>query len=308
MSGSAAKIAWLGRLLRAAILVLAVVVTANVTLVSRLHFADVRLPMFAIGILVSSPGWVLLGLAARGRGAPWPWIAFAVTWGAFVAAFLASSIEGLAAPLSADSAIVAPLVEEPAKLLGIWIVLSAARRAGAVPSVALGAAMGGLVGIGFGVAEVAHHLGVVVSELGYIDLGGEFVVDWPLIQLIAQQQLLHKFFLVGLTNHALFSALVGAGLVLFASRRRRMAAACFVAALAAHGLVNSVGVQVTMIVAEALIDAFGPFSIGAISSMLACWLVALAAFLVAEGWAAVLLVWILRRRDAPQPEISTAVP
>ena len=302
-----------------------VVFTANGTLVSTLHFADVRLPMFGIAVLVTSPGWVLLGLAARARGAPWPWLAFAFAWGAFVAAGLASIIEGMAAPLSVDiartfeflgrtaaeaapSAVVAPLVEEPAKLLGIWIVFSAACRAGAVPSVALGAAIGGLVGIGFGVAEVAHHLGVIVSELGHIDLSGEFMVDWPLVQLIAQQQLLHKFFLVGLTNHALFSALAGAGLALFAQRRRGLAVACFVASLAAHALLNSVGVQVTQVLGEALVGLFGPLEPGAIPSMLAGWLVALAAFVVAEGWAAVLLVRILRRREPLEAPRGPAAP
>ena len=325
MIRSVSPATWVGRAIRAAVLIAIVVATATGTLVSAMHFGDVRLPMFGIAVLVSSPGWVLLGLAARARGAPWPWLGFAFAWGAFAAAWLASPVEVIVAPLSVDiarafevfgptaaeaapSAVVAPLVEEPAKLLGTWIVFSAARRAGAAPSVALGAAIGGLVGIGFGVAEVAHHLGFIVGELGYIDLSGEFVVEWPLIQLIAQQQLLHKFFLVGLTNHALFSALAGAGLVLFAQRRRRLAVACFVAALAAHALLNSVGVQVTQVLGEALVELFGPLQPGAISSMLAGWLVALAAFVVAEGWAAVLLVRILRRRDPLEAPRGPAAP
>jgi hypothetical protein len=316
---------YLGRALRASILVLILVSTAWGTLVAPLHAWDVRLPIFAIAILATSPGWVLLLLAARGRGASWPWLAFALAWGASAAVWIALTGERLMEQVSveiaravhflgptvveaAPSTVVAPIVEEPAKLLGIWIGFAATRRAGAAPSVALGAAIGGLVGIGFGVAEVAHHLGVIVSELGHIDLAGEFMVDWSLIQLIAQQQLLHKFFLAGLTNHALFSALAGAGLALFAQRRRGLAVACFVAALAAHALLNSVGVQVTQVLGEALVEQFGPLQPGAIPSMLAGWLVALAAFVVAEGWAAVLLVWILRRREPLEAPTRPAVP
>jgi hypothetical protein len=53
---------------------------------------------------------------------------------------------------------------------------------------------------------------------------------------------------------------------------------------------------------------FGPFKPGAISSMLAGWLVALVAFIVAEGWAAVLLVRILRRRERLEAPTGIAVP
>lgn len=296
--------------LRAALLVALLTATAFGTLISALHFRDVRLPVLAVGILATAPGWVLLVLAARGRGAPWGWLAFAAGWGAFAAAWIALTAEVILGSISeaigraaeglgrtvaeaAPAAIIAPLAEEPAKLLGVWIAFSAARRAGAAASLGLGAAIGGLVGLAFGVAEVAHHLGVVVNELGAFDLSGTFLVDWRLIHQIAEQEAVHKFFLAGLTNHALFSALAGAGLGLFAQRRRRLAVTCLVAAFAAHALLNAVGPLITERVIETVVEALGGVPARGLAPLLVGWLAGLGAFLVAEGWAAVLLIRIL---------------
>jgi hypothetical protein len=320
MVGGRATIASAGRLLRAVILIALVVGAAFGTLVSRLHFADVRLPVLGIAVLASSPGWVLLALAARARGAPWAWLAFAVAWGAFPAVWIALVASGILEPVAveisravammgpavteaAPSVVLPPLVEEPAKLAGVWIAFAAARRARAVPSVALGAAIGGLVGLGFGVAEAAHHLGLIVSELGFIDVDGAFVIDWGLIQRIAEQEFARRFFLAGLTNHAVFSALAGAGLALFALRRRRLALLCFVVALAAHGAGNAVGGPISTRLMELFLLGDGPIPSGVVPLLVAGWLSALGSFIVAEGWAALILVRILRR-EGHRPVVS----
>jgi RsiW-degrading membrane proteinase PrsW (M82 family) len=323
MSGASAALALAGRLLRAGILVSFLVATAYGTFFHPLHFSDVLLPVAVIATLATAPGWVLLGLAARARGAPWGWLAFAAAWGAFAAAWMAMAGEALLEPMSADIgraaevfgrtvadaapvAVIAPLVEEPAKLLGVWIAFAAARRSGAVASVALGAAIGGLVGLAFGVAEVAHHTGVFVSEVGAVDVSGVFVIDWRLVELVAEQEIAHKFVLAGLTNHALFSALAGAGLALLVLRRRRLAVVCFVTALGAHVLVNSVGSPITEFLVKAL--AAGPGPLPPVPLLLTFWLAGLGAFVVAEGWAAVLLVRFLRREERRPATHGVAVP
>jgi hypothetical protein len=315
--GTAIALAWIG------ILIAFIAATANGTLVSRLHLMDVRLPVLAVGAFVSAPGWIILVLAARGRGAPWGWLGFAAAWGVFAATWLASTAESLLQPLyagiatavaslgrtvveAAPSAVIAPVAEEPAKLLGVWIVLLAARRAGARPTAALGAAIGGLVGLWFGLGEAAHHLGEFVGDLGAFDLSGRFIVDWDLVGRVAELQLVTKLFLAGLTNHALFSALAGAGLALLFQGRLGVAIGCFVAALAAHALQNSVGVTLGEGLLDGLLAGPGPLGPGDIPLMLAGWLAAFGAFLVAEGWAAVLVVYFLRLEER-RPVRSVAV-
>jgi len=79
--------------------------------------------------------------------------------------------------------------------------------------------------------------------------------------------------------------------------RRGVAIGCFLAALAAHALLNSVGVILGEWLLNGLLAGPGPFGPGAIPLVVAAWLAALGAFLVAEGWAAVLFVYFLRLEE-----------
>jgi RsiW-degrading membrane proteinase PrsW (M82 family) len=310
--------------LRVALVVALLGATVRGTLVLPLHAWDVRLPVFGVGMLVAAPGWALLALAARARGAPWGWLVVAAARGASAAVWLSltgevivgSLVEAIGGPTGPPgpaaeglpSAIVAPLAEEPTKLLGVWIVVAAARRARAPASVALGAAIGGLVGLFFGVAEAAHHLGVIVGELGVVDLQGAFLIDWRFVQLFAEQQLVHKLFFFGLTNHALVSALAGAGLALLIQRRWRAGMVCLGAALLAHGVVNAIGVPITQFLIEVLVLGAGPIPRGVIPLLLGGWLAALGTFLVTEGWAAILLLRVLRGRSGARADPGPARP
>jgi RsiW-degrading membrane proteinase PrsW (M82 family) len=156
-----------GRAARAALLAALVGLTAYSTfIVGSYNFypaQQTRQVVAALAMLATVPGWLILALAARARGAPWPWLAFAVAWGAFAAVWLALTAFALVDPVEfgrptvgleprVSSIVVAPLIEEPAKLLGAWIALAAVRRHGATLSASLGAAIGGLVGIAFGIA------------------------------------------------------------------------------------------------------------------------------------------------------------
>jgi hypothetical protein len=298
------------RVLAAVLLVAFLAFSAQATLIGRLHFADTRLPVLLVAAAVSSVATTLLLLAARARGAPWRWLGVALAWGALAAAYLSFTGEAILAnvydaigpalePLGptvlerVPATVIAPIVEEPAKAAGTLIALAGIRRAGARVTVALGAAVGALVGLWFGLAEASHHMGEVVSELGFVDLDGAFVVDWNVVWQLASVQLVFKLVLAGLSNHALFSALAGVAIVTLWLGHRHAAIGWFAAALLGHALHNSIGVVV------------GELAHGVVSSLdglelpmlLTFWLAALSSFVVAEGWAAVLLVRRLRRRD-----------
>jgi RsiW-degrading membrane proteinase PrsW (M82 family) len=90
---------------------------------------------------------------------------------------------------------VAPVVEEPVKLLAIVLVLVFLR--GEFDGVRDGLVYGALVGLGFNIAETALYIvqGYVVSgQAPYLD------------------QLITRFVFLGLNGHALFSALAGGGI------------------------------------------------------------------------------------------------
>ncbi|MCI0584692.1 MAG: PrsW family glutamic-type intramembrane protease [Chloroflexi bacterium] len=319
-----AALRWTGRAARVAILVVFVALTGYGTLISGRHITDYRLLAVAIAVLVTAPGWLLLAFAARARGAPWAWLAFTAGWGATAAIWLSllagivlepvtvaigRAAESLGTPLAEAVARVglAPLVEEPAKLLGAWIAFAAARRSGTAVTVGLGAAIGAVVGLAFGIGEAAHRIALVIGDIGFVDLGGIFVIDRALVQAIFEQEMVHRFFAFGLANHALFSGLAGAGLALLFLRRRRLAAACFVAALVAHAAANAVGGPISASIFEALVLGVGPIARGAVPALLAGWLAAAGAFIVSEGWAAVLLIRILRGRGSrAEPVVRTA--
>ena len=90
---------------------------------------------------------------------------------------------------------VAPVVEEPVKVLAIVLVLIFLR--GEFDGVRDGLVYGALVGLGFNIAETALY---VVQ--GYVVTGQAPYVD----------QLLTRFVFLGLNGHVLFSAIAGAGI------------------------------------------------------------------------------------------------
>lgn len=307
------------RAILAVLLVAFLAFAAQMSLISRLHLTDVRLPVLLLGLVIASPTIVLLVLAARGRGVPWRWLGFAIAWGLFATAWLAfffetilaNIIEPFAPALEAawpdvlntvPAAFFAPLVEEPVKLAGVVIVLQAVRRGGWRLGLGIGAAVGGLTGLAFSLVEVSHHTAELVNNVGYTDLAGVFVIDWNTIWTTIHAQLAQRLFLGGLSNHALFSALAAVGAVLFLRGQRRAAAGWFAASLLAHALMNSIGVTVHNTVFDSVIGGAGtpPLVLVLVAVMLA----AGATFLVAESWAAALLLRRLRRPDsvaAPEP-------
>ena len=308
-----------GRAARASFLVAVVGLAAYATFVvgsySFFPARETRQVVAALAILVTVPGWLILALAARARGAPWAWLGFAVAWGAFPAVWLALTAYGLVDPVELGRAterldpgvaniVAAPLIEEPAKLLGAWIVLAAVRRHGATLSAALGAAIGGLVGIAFGIAEVAHRIAAIVGELGVTNLSGVFEIDWLTVSQLTELEFARRFVLAGLTNHALFSALAGAGLALLLMRRRGIALACLLGAIGGHAVSNAFSGAIMGGVLDGVLRAAGPSAGGVVPLMLAGWVASLSTFLVTEGWAALLLITVVRRRAAttePRP-------
>ncbi|HJP89371.1 MAG TPA: PrsW family glutamic-type intramembrane protease [Candidatus Limnocylindrales bacterium] len=310
------------------VLVAFIVATANAILFSHQHLLDVRLPMLGLGTLLSSPGWLLLLLAARNRGAPWRWLAVAIAWGLFVAAFLAYIAEDRLQPLMADigralmplgervaylgpAAIIAPIVEEPAKAIGVLIVLLAIRRAGTMLTLGLGAALGALTGLAFSLAEISLRMGEMVANVGYIDLDGVFRIDWDNIWNAEQLQLVNRLFLFGLSDHALNSALAGVGLVQLLRGQRGSALGWFVAALACHALINSIGLTVGGWAFDTAMGVLAGPSGGTAALLVAGWLAAVAGFLIGQAWAAIVLRRGTRRTSLPvraSPEPASVMP
>lgn len=280
-------------------------------LASTLHLFDVRLPVLLLSALVASPGWVILGLAVRSRGAPGWWLVFGILWAIGPAAWLSNIGDGrltewateltLAAPTIGRflGEWVAPVVEETAKLLGILVVLGGIRRAGARRSIALGAAIGGFIGIWFAIGEVAHHQVALVNELGYQDLDGSFVIDPVLVRLSLEAELAHRFFFLGLTNHALFSALAGVAAVRMSQGMRAKGVLWFFAAMTAHAAYNGLGAPLFGLLDGPLLALLTPVKTGDIGFVIAIGLSAAIAFVVVNGWAAALLIRALRRKPGP---------
>ena len=292
-------------------LVAFIIAAANAVLLSRSHLVDVRLPMLGLGIVLSSPGWLLLILAARLRGAPGRWLAVAAAWGFFAAPLLAFIAEDLLAPVMAaiytalaplgrdiaevgPGAIIAPIVEEPAKALGVLIVLIAIRRTGTALTLGLGAAVGGLAGLGFSLTEISHRIGEVVANSGHVDLNGMFVIDWDAVWRIELLQLVNRLYVFGLSDHVIFTALAGVAIVLLGRRRWAAAGGLFLAALIGHALVNSIGVRL----GEGVLGALGVTGVrltGVLPTLGAVWLASFFSFLVAQGGAVLLLRKVTRR-------------
>ncbi len=302
LSGSALRVA--------ALVVLSGLATWSL-LASTLHLLDVRLPVFVLGALVASPGWVILGLAARNRGTPGLWLAFGVLWAVGPAAWLSNIGEGRLTELATGLSLtapalhgfaaewIAPVVEETAKVVGVLVVLGAAWRAGAKRTIALGAAIGGFIGLWFAIGEVAHHQVAFVNEVGYQDLDGTFVIDPGLVRLTLEAELAHRFFFFGLTNHALFSAIAGVAAVRTSQGARATGALWFIAAIAAHVAYNGLGAPLFGVIDGPLLELMKPHQTGDLGFMIAVGLAGAIAFVVVNGWAAGLLIRALRREPAP---------
>jgi hypothetical protein len=142
---------------------------------------------------------------------------------------------------------------------------------------------------------------MIVGELGVTDVSGVFVIDWRTVSQITELEFARRFVLAGLTNHALFSALAGAGLALLLVGRRRLALACLLAALGGHSVSNAVAGPIIAGVLDTVLQNVNQVTVEGVPLMLAGWLAGLSAFLVAEGWAALLLLRAVRMPKVAAP-------
>ncbi len=165
------------------------------------------------------------------------------------------------------SALVAPTLEEPLKLLGVIMVVLIARHQ--LNSVVDGFVYGAFVGLGFQVVEdLIFALGQVAGD------GGHGAVATVIAQFLL------RGFIGGLWSHTLFTALAGAGVGYLVVRRERpwdarigVAALALAGAWCFHFLWNT----------PWLVDGFGAGGWGVLAA------------LVLKGIPAVLLVLVLAR-------------
>ncbi len=304
-------------------LVAFIVASANAVLLSQSQLVDARLPMLGLGLLMSAPGWLVIVLAARARRAPGRWLAIAGAWGLFAAPLLALIGEDRLSPLAAAivsglahlgadlagmgaSTLIGPLAEEPSKALGAVIVLVAVRRAGIALTLALGAAVGALTGLGFSLMEISHRMGVAVGDAGYYDLNNVFVVDWDGLWRMGLLQLVNRMFIFGLSDHAIFTALAGVAIVLALRGRWVAAGMSFAASLVAHGLSNSAGVLAGNWLYTTVIEAAGGPRAAFATMLAAAWSAAVLGFLVSQAWAVLLLRRLTRENFAAPPSGEAA--
>src|SRR6266508_3085876 len=171
-------------------------------------------------------------------------LAAVFAWGALVAiaaavpgnAALNSLVAKLGSPEFAATwgpALVAPVVEEPLKLLGVVVVALLATEQ--INSVVDGFVYGAVAGLGFQVIENVLYAANAVAAAGLGDRPGPVLTT-----------LFARGFVAGLWSHTLFSALAGAGVGYAVVRHERsrptraaFAAVCLLGALVCHGLWNS---------------------------------------------------------------------
>jgi RsiW-degrading membrane proteinase PrsW (M82 family) len=254
--------------------------------------------MLMVGFVAGIPG--LLVLKGLVREIPFRAMVVAVLVGAgpaTVCVLVLGPIYQLQAPVTLELFLLhrgtlPPLVEESVKAIGIAGVLLAL---GGVPlSRRHGKAIGAAVGLGLTIAEVAEYAAIAST--------GDVVIS-------AWGQLVLRMGLLGLTGHAVASALVGVGVAdaLGAGgtglrRRARRFAPWLALAILTHGLMNTLGAAALAVVTEAVEPAFDR---GAATFMplQAVWLGMLASVLVAQGWA-ILVLWRwgrTRERAEPAP-------
>lgn len=173
--------------------------------------------------------------AQRGGDRPGWALAFAFAWGAVVAAWISTSGNELArswinARSSGDdrlitALVIAPLLEEGAKALGLLLLTGLARWR--LRDARDGIVLGALVGIGFVLTENLLYLGVAMLQ------GGEA----GLVRALYLRGIL------GAATHAVFTACAGAGIGWAAAQAGavRFAVLGFVAAHAQHVAWNGLG-------------------------------------------------------------------
>lgn len=184
-----------------------------------------------------------------------------------------------------------PLVEESVKAVGIAVVLLAI---GAVPLTRRhGKAIGAAVGLGFTISEVATYAAGAAA-------GDSAFGSWG--------QLVLRMGLLGLTGHALTSAIAGVGVAdaLAArgaglARRVRLLAPWLALAVVTHGLMNTLGAWLLAVVAQAVSPAFDHGASTQVP-LQAIWLGMVTSVVAAQLWAAAVLWRWGRAPRAPSAE------
>ena len=160
-----------------------------------------------------------------------------------------------------------------------------------------GAVVGAIVGLGFEVVELVEHVHLDVSQWSAAAVTVENV------RAVIAVEVAGKFYLLGFTGHALFSALVGLGLVSLLTRPRLATLGWIGAGLLAHAAANGPGAFLVdrglrwLVSTGAVVPAHPELAIAAVSA---------GAFAVAWGWAAVLLARRLRQHETLAP-LSSAL-
>ena len=204
-----------------------------------------------LGLIVAIPAFVAIGWLARRARVPLGAVALAVLLGAF--AFLLAAhvndlivlsldlVPGLPAGggIDAVALVVAPAVEEPAKLLALAAMAGLLRPA-------FGVRQGIVVGLAVGIGATLIETGAVL-QLRYVN--GSGTIYGSIIAL--------RFGLFGLGLHATTAALIGAGLGYAVSAgpgRRRMAVVLLAVAgaVAVHALWNLLASRLTFELLTAL--------------------------------------------------------
>jgi RsiW-degrading membrane proteinase PrsW (M82 family) len=193
------------------------------------------------------PWVILLRRADRYEREPAKLALLAFVWGGFAAPY-AIAIHGniafkdlyalLISPefaLNWGSALSAPLVEESAKAIGILLLIALAPHA--IRSAFDGLVLGAFIGLGFQVVENVHYsLASAETTFGSDNMAG-------LMSTVASRGIL-----TGLFSHALFSAIVCAGVVYLVGtpaepRRVVRGLALVVSAVVLHGIFDAVSVH-----------------------------------------------------------------
>jgi len=211
--------------------------TVSVWLFGVLGFALVALIgyfVWALGFVASGAGLILalipltivfLGVYFIDRWEPEPklFVAFAIAWGAIAAVGITLLVDlaitlliGLR-PESLAAVIQAPIVEELAKGLGIFLIFLIGKRAfdGPIDGIVYGALIGG----GFAFTENIQYFAISLIEGGGVDLTATFVM----------RGLLSPF------AHAMFTALTGFAMGLAARRHASVRAVLGAGALGLLG-------------------------------------------------------------------------
>ena len=175
-AGRTAPIWWIGVLVLVLVVLVGYFLSAIGPAASIIGMLLALVPL--AGVLVA------VRLVDRWEPEPWSLLAFAVAWGAIVAVGIALGIDLLITTVfgvddsparEAFTAIVqAPIVEEFAKGLGVFVIFVSARRAFDGPID--GIVYGGLIGAGFAFTENIQYFAISFIEGGVADVSTTFFV------------------------------------------------------------------------------------------------------------------------------------